>query len=101
MIKYRCDEEKQIILHYAEVLEDRKAIEIITTGSVSSPEDASHLAAFFWKMVDLSVADIDKGVSVCGQTDLEAWNEYIMDSIRSYLRKTGYAKQWDEQSDLA
>ncbi|WP_020406411.1 hypothetical protein [Hahella ganghwensis] len=101
MIKYRFTEEKQIVLHYAKALGDQKTIHIINAGVVSSSEEAIHLSRFFWKMVDLSVADIDNGVTVCGKKDLEAWNEYIMDSIRSYLRKSGYSKEWEEQSDLA
>lgn len=99
MIKYRYEEEKAIILHYAEILGDQKTHDIIESGSVSNKADAVHLSEFFWKMVDQSVEDIDGGVAVCGQNDLEAWNEYIMDSLRAYLRNNGYAEEWDRVSD--
>lgn len=99
MIKYRFEEEKEIILHYANILNDQKVCSIIALDEVSNAEDALHLAKFFWTMVDLSVEDIEKGVSVCGHKDLEAWNEYIMDSLRAYLRSSGYANEWDRASD--
>ncbi|WP_444943056.1 hypothetical protein ACJJIK_13580 [Microbulbifer sp. ZKSA006] len=99
MIKYRFNEEKDIILHYANALGDKKTSAIIFNGMVSDSEEAFHLAKFFWAMVDLSVEDIEKGTMVCGHKDLEAWNEYIMNSLRSYLRSSGYADEWERASD--
>ncbi|WP_444927088.1 hypothetical protein ACJJI4_03615 [Microbulbifer sp. TRSA002] len=99
MIKYRFEEEKDIILHYANLLDDQKTSLIISKGVVSDRDEAFHLAKFFWSMVDLSVEDIEEERLVCGHKDLEAWNEYIMNSLRSYLRSSGYADEWERATD--
>ncbi|AWF80445.1 hypothetical protein BTJ40_06255 [Microbulbifer sp. A4B17] len=99
MIKYRFEEEKDIILHYANFLNDQKTSLIISKGMVSDRGEAFYLAKFFWSMVDLSVEDIEEGRLVCGYKDLAAWNEYIMNSLRSYLRSSGYADEWERATD--
>lgn len=95
MIQYKFPEEKKFILHYAEKLDKADIVRIIENGKVSSPEEASALSKFFWEMVDEIVKDKESGVAVNGQKDLEAWNEYVFESIRAYLRNSGYEKEWD------
>mgnify|MGYP000170998467 CR=1 FL=1 len=97
MIQYKFPEEKHFILHYAQVLDRPKITQIIEAGCVKSSEEASLLASFFWEMVDEIVKDKERGNTVAGQTDLEAWNEYVFESIRSYLRNNGYKKEWDDE----
>ena len=96
MIEYKFPEEKEFILHYAKILNKPKIIAIINTGYVNSSKDAFLLAKFFWEMVDEIVKDKESHKVIAGQTDLEAWNEYVFESIRAYLRNNGYEKEWDE-----
>ena len=97
MISYRFPEEKEIILHYAKFLKDSTTENIINKGEVSNSDEAAHLVKFFWLMVDQSVKDIEQGKDAVGHFDLEAWNEYIFETIRSYLRSNGYESEWDAQ----
>lgn len=97
MIEYKFPEEKDFILHYAHVLNRPQINKIVNAGRVESSEEATLLAKFFWDMGDKIVADKKTGAVVAGQSDLEAWNEYLFDSIRAYIRNSGYAKEWDDQ----
>jgi hypothetical protein len=96
MIEYKFPEEKEFILHYAKKLNQPLIEKIVNDGYVSSSQEASALAKFFWEMVDAIVEDKRSSIAVAGQTDLEAWNEYLFESIRAYLRNNGYAKEWDD-----
>ena len=95
MIDYRFPEEKEIMLYYAKLLKDSTAENIITKGEVSNSSEAAHLAKFFWLMVDQSVKDIEQGKDAAGHRDLAAWNEYTLQTIRSYLRGNGYESEWE------
>ena len=96
MIEYKYPEEKEFLLHYAKKLNQPSVEAIINAGQVSSSEEASLISKFFWKMVDEVVTDKERGEIVAGQADLEAWNEYVFDSIRAHLRNSGYEKEWDD-----
>lgn len=95
MIEYKFPEEKDFLLHYARKLKKPKIEAIIEAGEVRSSNEANLLSMFFWEMVDEIVKDKELHVVVAGQTDLEAWNEYVFESIRAYLRNNGYEKEWD------
>lgn len=95
MIQYKFPEEKDFLLHYAKKLRNEQVENIILAGEVKSSDEANALSKFFWEMVDQIVIDKDAGEVVAGQEDLEAWNEYVFESIRAYLRNNGYEKEWD------
>lgn len=95
MIEYKYPEEKDFILHYAVKLKRPKIEKIIKSGEVTSSKEANELSKFFWEMVDEIVKDKEANVVVAGQEDLEAWNEYVFESVRAYLRNAGYEKEWD------
>ena len=95
MIQYKFPEEKNFLLHYAKKLGNPTVAKIITVGEVQSSEEANALSRFFWEMVDEIVKDKEAGEVVAGQSNLEAWNEYIFESVRAYLRNSGYEKEWD------
>ncbi len=97
MIDYKFPEEKEFILHYAKKLNRPEVEHIIEAGQAVTSEEATSLSSFFWDMVDETVKDNKNGLTVAGQTDLEAMNEYVFESIRAYLRNNGYEKEWDEQ----
>ena len=46
-------------------------------------------------MIKLSKSNVE----VCGETNLEEWSEYLMASLRSYLRGNGYIKERDDASE--
>jgi len=95
MIQYRFPEEKVIMLHYARALNNPEVEAIIQQGQVANKEQAKCLAEFFWQMIDQMVIDRDNKIVVEGQSDLEAWGEYIFESVRSYLHNNGYADEWE------
>lgn len=95
MIEYKFPEEKDFLLHYAKKMGNEKVECLILAGEVKSSDEANALSKFFWEMVDEIVIDKDAGEVVAGQEDLEAWNEYVFESIRAYLRNNGYEKEWD------
>lgn len=98
MIKFRAPEERQILLHYAGRLNNNKIEDLLNEG-LQSPTDAEELARFFWKVVDQSAADHEKGITVMGFNSLESWCEEIMQSLRSHFSSTGYMKIWEDESD--
>lgn len=98
MIEYKFEEERDFILHYARKLDRGTVIKIIEAGQVTSTGEADALAEFFWDMVDEVVKDKKNNEIITGQSDLEAWNEYVFDSIRAYLRNNGYEKEWEKHA---
>ena len=101
MIQYQYPKEKELLLHYAHQSKDEQAIAIINKGTVSSSDEASHLSSFFWRFVDLTIADIDKKSTVLGESSLEEWTEIILQTLRSYVIASGYEKEWETESDKA
>ena len=99
MINYKFPEEKELILHYARKLKKPDIEDIIDSGEVTPSEQANTLASFFWQMTDEIVKDKETNQTVAGQSDLEAWNEAVFESIRAYLRNNGYEKEWDKHSE--
>ena len=97
MIEYKHKEENEIVLHYAEVLNDALAKKILTKGQVSNRDEALHLNRFYWAMVDQAIADEGIGVPILEAEGTEAWMEYIFHSFNGYLVSHGYTKEWEEE----
>lgn len=72
---------------------------VLNADEAKSSEEAEALAKFFWDMVDEVVKDKKSGEVVAGQSDLEAWNEYVFETIRAYLRNNGYQAEWEKYAD--
>lgn len=94
MIPYRLPQEKETLLHYADLLNDITARRIIENDAIRSADEAIHLAQFFWQMVDQSnIEDAKSGNS----------SEYILEKIiitlMSYFRSSGYEEEWERVSD--
>ena len=98
MIEYKFPEEKEFLLYYAEKSKNHAVLEVLSNGYAKDKTQAVELARFFWWLTDEVVKDIDNGVQVLGLDDLQAWNEYVFETIRSYLRNNGYEKEWDDQA---
>ncbi|MGZ0077839.1 hypothetical protein JWZ98_20595 [Methylomonas sp. EFPC1] len=101
MIAYKYPEEKEILMHYAHKLQANGIIEIIDKGYVKNAHEAKLLTAFFWQMVDESVKDAEQGFDAAGHRDLQAYDEYIMNTLRSYLVNAGYEKEWSDDDESA
>lgn len=94
MIPYKTPKEKETILHYAKLLGDSQAEDIVVRDSLQNKEEAIHLAKFFWNMVDRSnIEDKDGGDN----------SEYILEKIiitfMAYFRSAGYEAEWDTITD--
>ncbi len=101
MIKFRFHQEKDALLHYAKLLENKKVEKILHNNGINSSEEARELASFFWKMVDQTVIDNDANIVVAGYTSLESLCEDVMQSLRSHFIATGYIEIWDDEADRA
>ena len=94
MIPYRLPQEKEMLLHYADLLNDTTARQIIENNSITNADEAIHLAQFFWRMVDQSnIEDKKSGNN----------SEYILEKIiitlMAYFRSNGYEAEWEQVSD--
>ena len=97
MIEYRFSEEKAILLRYADKMHFDLAKKIILKGTVDGKSEAKALSEFYWKMVDVAVADEGYGLPVLEAEGVAAWMEYIFHSLNGYLVSNGYAEEWDSE----
>ena len=94
MIPYKLPEERETILRYAMLLNDKTTVSIIERDEILNKDEAIHLAEFYWKMVDAS-----------NEQDKKAGDnsEYILEKIiitfMAYFRSSGYENEWEEISD--
>lgn len=72
---------------------------MLAAGEVLTSAEAEALAKFFWDMTDEIVKDKKNCEIVAGQSDLEAWNEYVFETIRAYLRNNDYETEWEKYAD--
>lgn len=94
MIPYKLPEEKTMILKYANLLSDKLTEEIINRNELLSKEEATHLANFYWKMVDAS----NEEDRVSGDNS-ENILEKIIITFMAYFRSSGYEEEWEEITD--
>ncbi|AMX03372.1 hypothetical protein [Microbulbifer thermotolerans] len=86
MIEFKDIREKEILIHYANKFGDSCIVKIIESG-VSSKEEASALAKFYWKVVDETV---DK-------KELEYVLEKIYTTLHIHCGNNGYSDVWDSE----
>lgn len=94
MIPYALPQEKETILHYAEILSDKITKDIIARDVLSSKEDAIHLANFFWDMVEQSNIEDEK----TGESTAYILEKIII-TFMAYFRSSGYEDEWETVSD--
>ncbi len=101
MITYRLKQEKEVFIHFADLLDDDKAKVIIVSGEVNTDEEARYLSQFFWRAVNTSV-DIKENNEPCPfESGGEFWLEKLHNSIGGYLEHAGYEDIWDDEVDKA
>lgn len=94
MIPYKTSEEKEILLHYSNLLDDSISKKIIEQDCIKSSDEAIQFAEFFWKAVRESN----------NQDELNSTNsglifERIIITLMAYFRSAGYEEVWEEVSD--
>lgn len=94
MIPYKLPEEKETILKYTKLLNDKTTKSIIERDAILNEKEAVHLAEFYWKMVDAS-NDEDKKTGDNSGYILEK----IIITFMAYFRSSGYENVWEEVSD--
>ena len=97
MIEYKFPEEKIIVLHYAKLLNDASAMDILERGYVKDRTEALTLKNFYWAMVDQSVKDQGHQVDILVKEGVAAWMEYIFHTFNGYLVSSGYKEEWDTE----
>jgi len=94
MIPYKIPEEKKMILKYADLLSDNLTVEIINRDELRNKDEATHLANFYWKMVEVSNEE-DKKTGDNSENILEK----IIITFMAYFSSSGYEHEWDEITD--
>lgn len=94
MIEYKFKEEKEIVLHYATLLNDQLAMKILQKNEVDSKDEVQTLEKFYWDMVDLNVKESESGTEA--YSDMEKWLERIYTSFHIYLNNIGYGDAWHD-----
>jgi hypothetical protein len=97
MIEFKFPEEKTIALHYADLLGNTQAKEIIESGFVNDRKQALALTEFYWAMVEESVKDQGAGLAILTNEGVEFWMEYIFHTFNGYLVSNGYEAEWDTE----
>lgn len=95
MIKYKAKEEKDIAIHYAKLLGDSNALNILNKGYVENANEARALSAFYWNMVNKTVEE-DKNGIIREHENIDMWLEYLCNAFYIYLCNEGYENEWEE-----
>jgi hypothetical protein len=101
MISYRLEQEKEVFIHFAELLNDDKAKFILEAGEVTDDEEARYLSQFFWRVVNKSVEIKQNNDPWPFENGGEFWLEKLHNSIGGYLERAGYEDIWDDEVDKA
>ena len=96
MINFKNPEEKAISLFYAQKLNASLAKAVLEKGEVTSSEEASALARFYWAMVAESVKEKESNIDH-GFGDMDMWLEYICNTFFFYLSNNGYENEWEQE----
>ena len=97
MIKYKFPEEKTIALHYANLMQNIEAKQIVENGFVRDRHQALALTKFYWAMVDKSVKDQGVDLDIVKNEGVEFWMEYIFHTFNGYLVSNGYKSEWNTE----
>lgn len=96
MITWKLNEEKEMILYYANLLNDGETKKIIERGEIINKEEALHIAEFFWEMVNKSNEVQYKNSPI----ECEFLLEKIINTLMAYFRRAGYESEWEAFADL-
>ena len=97
-IVYSMPDEKIVALAFAELLQDTLAKKILAAGAVASRAEAIHLRRCYWR---LDAHSAQGGASPPSESATQFWIEKLHDSIGDYLKRAGYAAEWNEEENNA
>lgn len=96
MINWKLNEEKEMVIYYANLLNDNETTKIIEHGEITNKEDALHVAEFFWKMVEKSNEVQYKN----SPDECDFLLEKVINTLMAYFRNSGYEDEWEKFADL-
>lgn len=96
MIDWKLNEEKEMVIFYAGLLNDEETIKIIERNEILNKQEALHMAEFFWKMVEKSNEFQYKDNAV----ECEFLLEKVINTLMAYFRRAGYESEWETFADI-
>jgi len=97
MLDFSGNDEKArlVAIHYAEQFNNAIILDILNQPrGVTSKEEATLLAQFFWDLLDATALDRENGEIVLAEANLQHWAERLMNIIGGYFKKSGYEAEW-------
>ena len=95
MIEFSHEKEREILLHYANLLDNADAIQFLQKGSVDNKDEVRNIAKYYWEMVDKSVEE-DSG-NTGAYENMEKWLERIYTSFHIYFNNIGMEEPWESE----
>ena len=95
MIEYKLDKEKEILLYYANILDDKIVLDFLKNNYVSNKDEVKVIAKFYWSVVDLSTKEDEENTGK--YENMEMWLERIYTSLHIYFGNEGYDEVWDNE----
>lgn len=89
---------RDLIIHYANSLQDNQIINIMNTD-ITNAAEATALAKFIWKMADEMANDNENNIVVLGSTDNSDTMPDVDYEISLLLSNKGYGEIWDQVCD--
>lgn len=95
MIQFSHEKEKEILLHYANLLSNNDVISLVNEGIVKDRDQVASIARFYWEMVDKSVEEDELGTGA--YENMEKWLERIYTSLHIYFNNMGLEEAWESE----
>lgn len=95
MIQFSHEKEKEILLHYADLLSNSDVVNLVKDGIVKDKNQVRSIAKFYWEMVDKSVEEDELGTGV--YENMEKWLERIYTSLHIYFNNIGLEESWESE----
>lgn len=95
MIQFSHEKEKEILLHYAKLLNNEDIVSLVKDGFIKDKDQVKSVARFYWEMVDRSVEEDELGTGT--YENMEKWLERIYTSLHIYFNNTGLEEAWDAE----
>ncbi|HEY8939723.1 MAG TPA: hypothetical protein VIM59_06030 [Cellvibrio sp.] len=95
MIQFSHEKEKEILLHYADLLSNSDVVNLVKDGIVKDKDQVRSIAKFYWEMVDKSVEEDNLGTGK--YENMEKWLERIYTSLHIYFNNIGLEEAWEAE----
>ncbi len=96
MIQFSHEKEKEILLHYANLLSNLDVVSLVKDGTVKDEDQVTSIAKFYWEMVDKSVEEDEHGTGT--YENMEKWLERIYTSLHIYFNNIGMEEAWNSET---